>query len=253
VRKALSFLTPFGGAVTPSPDALGWFAPVGALIGLAVGGAWWVAGKAWPAAAAGAVALCADVALTGYLHLDGLADAADGLLPPLEPERRLAAMADPAVGAFGIVTVAVVLLLRFGAFTSMRPAPLVIGALWCGSRTAMALIARTLPYARPGGLASAFVDPPSGEAELHEGDLDPVPVGHRVTLAWIAVGTGLAVALALVGRGTHGLAALAVEALAIGAVAILALRKIGGFTGDVLGAAGVVGETAGLLIMAVKW
>lgn len=236
MRKALSFLTPFGGARAPSPSAFAWFGPVGALIGLGVGGIWWLAGKAWPAAAAAAVALCADVALTGYLHLDGLADAADGLLPPLDRQRRLDAMADPAVGAFGIVTVAMVLLLRFGAFASAKPAPLVIGALWCGSRTAMALVARSLPYARPGGLATAFVDPKPERA-----------------VVWGAVGAGLAITLALFGRGTHALAALAAETVVIGAVALLALRKIGGFTGDVLGAAGVVGETAGLLVLAVKW
>lgn len=247
MRRALSFLTPFGGPRSPSPAALAWFGPVGALVGLGVGGIWWVAAKAWPAAAAAAVALCADVALTGYLHLDGLADAADGLLPPLDQDRRLAAMSDPAVGAFGIVTVAVVLLLRFGAFASTPPAPLVVGALWCGSRTAMALVAKTLPYARPGGLAAAFLEPSAGGAEA-----PPHSVGVGV-LAWGLIGAGLAITLALVESGTHGLAALGAEALAIGAVTLLALRRIGGFTGDVLGAAGVVGETAGLLVMAVKW
>jgi adenosylcobinamide-GDP ribazoletransferase len=49
------------------------------------------------------------------------------------------------------------------------------------------------------------------------------------------------------------LAALAAEAVAVGAVVLLARRRIGGFTGDVLGAAGIIGETAGLLVLAAKW
>lgn len=206
-----------------------------------------MAARVWPAAAAAAVAVCADVALTGYLHLDGLADAADGLLPPLDRERRLAAMADPAVGAFGMVTVAVVLLLRFGAFASTRPSPLVIAALWCGSRTAMALVARGLPYARPGGLAEAFLEPSV------RGEEEPTGDAHLGALVWGVFGVALALTLALVGRATQGLAALGAEALAIGVVTLVALRRVGGFTGDVLGAAGVVGETAGLLVMAVRW
>ncbi|MGD0254398.1 MAG: adenosylcobinamide-GDP ribazoletransferase [Acidimicrobiales bacterium] len=246
MRRALAFLTPFGGAVTPSPAALAWFPPVGAVIGLGVGGIWWLAGRAWPAAAAAAVALAADVALTGYLHLDGLADAADGLCPPLEPDRRLAVMADPSVGAFGVVTVGVILLLRFGALASTRATPLVIGALWCGSRTAMAVIARTLPYARPGGLADAFVGTQGAADETGR-------VAQRSPVVPALVGLALAVCLAFAGRRAHGLAALAAEAVAVGAVVLLARRRIGGFTGDVLGAAGIIGETAGLLVLAAKW
>jgi len=246
VRKALAFLTPFGRAVPPSPAALLWFGPVGAAIGFGVGGVWWLAGKAWPAAAAAAIALAADVAMTGYLHLDGLADAADGLLPPLDPERRLEAMADPSVGAFGIVTVAVVLLLRYGALSSTRAAPLVVAGLWCASRTSMAVIARNVPYARPGGLASAFVGSP------HEAE----PKTPAAVLGpWVAaaLGAALALGLAVLGRGTHGVAALGGELVGICGVTLLARRRIGGFTGDVLGAAGVVGETVGLLVLAVKW
>jgi adenosylcobinamide-GDP ribazoletransferase len=216
------------------------------MIGFAVGGIWWLADKAWPAAAAAAVALASDVALTGYLHLDGLADAADGILPPLEPDRRLAAMADPAVGAFGIVTVGVVLLLRFGALASTRSAPLVVASLWCGSRTAMAVIARSLPYARPGGLAAAFLEDPGA---TNEGTLP----AQRSPVVPALVGVVLSVCLALAGRGLHALTALGAEFLAAGAVALLSRRRIGGFTGDVLGAAGVIGETVGLLVLAARW
>jgi adenosylcobinamide-GDP ribazoletransferase len=238
MRKAIAFLTPFGRASTPSPGTLDWFPVAGAVIGLAVGGVWWLAGRAWPPAAAAGVVVVADVVLTGYLHLDGLADAADGLLPPMDRPRRLEVMSDPAVGAFGVVTLLVVVVTRFGALASTVAAPLVVGGLWCMSRTAMAVAARTMDYARPGGLATAFVD--------------PVPASSGAVVPG-AIGVVVAIGLAVVGRGWHGVAAVVGEVVAITAVLVFAQRRIGGFTGDVLGAAGVVGETVGLLVLAAKW
>jgi adenosylcobinamide-GDP ribazoletransferase len=248
MRKALAFLTPFGGASVPSPGALDWFPVVGAAIGLAVGGVWWLAARAWPPTAAAGVVLVADVALTGYLHFDGLADAADGLVPPMSRQRRLEVMADPAVGAFGAVTVAVVVVLRFSALASTTAAPLVVGALWCGSRSAMAVVARCLHYARPGGLAAAFVasaEEQGGSARKTRGAAGALIPG--------TIGAALGLGLAIAGRGAHGVAAMGGELAAIAVVVVFAQRRIGGFTGDVLGAAGVVGETIGLLVLAAKW
>jgi adenosylcobinamide-GDP ribazoletransferase len=236
MRRAVSFLTPFGGPADPAPSALAWFPAVGALIGLAVGGIWWAAWRGWAPPAAAAIAVIADAALTGMLHLDGLADAADGLLPPLSRARRLEVMADPRLGAFGAAGLAIVLLARFGAFASMVPSPLAVAGLWSGSRTAMAVTARLVPYARPAGLASAFL--PGAAAR---------PAGPAV----LGLAGGLlALALAFAGRGGLGLAAVGAEAAAAAAVVFLAWRRLGGFTGDVLGAAAVAGETAGLLALA---
>ncbi len=244
MRRAWSFLTPFGGAADPAPSALAWFPLVGAIIGLGVGVIWWAARRAWAPPAAAAIAVIADAALTGMLHLDGLADAADGLLPPLPRGRRLEVMADPRIGAFGAAGLGVFLVARFGAFASMTASPLAVAGLWSGSRTAMAVTARMVPYARPAGLASAFLPPPAA-------------AGGRPRAAALsgpaAVGLGgllLAVGLAFAGRGFHGLAAVGAEAAAAAAVTLLAWRRLGGFTGDVLGAAAVVGETAGLLALA---
>ena len=105
MRRALAFLTPLGGASTPSPGALSWFPLVGALIGVAVGGVWWLAAKGWGPAPAAALAVAADLALTGLLHVDGLADSADGLLPHLDRQRRLEVMAEPGIGAFGLESI----------------------------------------------------------------------------------------------------------------------------------------------------
>lgn len=236
MRRAVAFLTPVGGAVSPSPSAVPWFPVVGALVGAAVGAAWWGADRLWPPAVAAALAVAADLLLTGALHADGLADTADGLLPPLDRERRLDAMADPRVGAFGVVAVVTALLLRWAAFASREPSVLAVAGVWCASRTVMAVTLLSVRYARPGGLAASF----------RGGAARPLPVS--------AVGMGGAAALVAAGVGLVP-AAAAVAAVAGGGMVVVALavRRIGGYTGDVLGAAGLVGETAGLLVLAARW
>lgn len=241
MTSALSFLTIFGRSRTPNKTTLMWFPLVGALLGVVIGAIWWLSAKVWPPLIASAITVVADLVLTGFLHFDGLADAGDGLLAPLAKDRRLDVMADPAIGAFGAISVAAVLLLRFGALASLRPAPLVLAGLWCASRTSMAAIATSLPYARPSGIVKDFLVART-RSSLHR----LVLIGSLVT------GLLLAGVLVLVGRGAHGLAALGGELLAIGAVAMLARQRIGGFTGDVLGAAGVIGETVGLVILAAR-
>ena len=238
MRRAIAFLTPFGVSDSPTATTLAWFPLVGAAIGLVVGGVWWIAAKAWVALLAGAVAVIADLAVTGLLHFDGLADAGDGLIAPMSRTRRLDVMADPAIGAFGAITVGAVLLLRWGAFASLRPAPLVVAGLWCASRTSMIAITEFLPYARTAGLVKSFLGADGRQRLLKRG-------------AFVG-GVALSAGLVLVGRGLHGLAALGAELLAIALVAAFSRHRLGGYTGDVLGAAGVVGETIGLLILATR-
>jgi adenosylcobinamide-GDP ribazoletransferase len=233
MRRALSFLTPLFGASEPRPETLTWFPFAGAALGLVLGAVWWGAERIWPAAVAAAIVVAADLALTGLLHVDGLADSADGLLPHLDRARRLEVMAAPAVGAFGVAVVVAVLLLRWAALAATTPSPLLLGGLWCASRTAMAVAARKVPYARPGGLASAFL-------------------GGR-TLSTALIGAVLATGLAFAGPGLAGIAAVAGVVAGAAGVVALARRRIGGFTGDVLGASGMVGETTGLLVAAARW
>jgi adenosylcobinamide-GDP ribazoletransferase len=142
-------------------------------------------------------------------------------------------MADPAAGAFGVGAAIVVVLLRWAALAGRRPSVWLVGGLWCASRTAMAVALRTLPYARAGGLAESW----------RGGKAAPVGVGGAI----------LAVALAWFAGVVPGL--VAVGGVFLGAAAVLAVaqRRLGGFTGDVLGAAGLVGETAGLVLAAARW
>ncbi len=234
--SAVGFLTVVGGPAPPEPSALAWFGPVGAALGALVGLTWWLSDRAWSPFVAAVLALTVDLALTGLLHLDGVADTADGLLPAIDRDRRLAAMADPALGAFGVVAVGVTLLARtaglLGLPTGVRAVAVTAG-LWAASRTLMAVAVTVLPSARPGGLSARFAN----------------------ARPWPALATGLplAIALPVVGRGVVGLAGLGIGLLAGGAVLTLARRRLGGITGDVLGAAGVMTETVGLLALAAHW
>src|SRR5437868_3143249 len=139
-----------------TPASRLWFPIVGALIGLVVGGAWVGAEHSWPLVAAAAIAVTVDAIVTGGLHLDGLADTGDGMLASLPSDRRLAAMADPHLGAFGALTLVLVVLLRFAALAAGPAKVWIVAALWCGSRTAAAVVLLAGRYARPAGLASAF-------------------------------------------------------------------------------------------------
>ncbi len=241
---AVAFLTPVGGGRAPSPEALGWFPAVGASMGLALGGVWWAASRVWPAPVAAAVVVVADLGITGMLHFDGLVDAADGLLPPLDRQRRLDVMADPSAGAFGVGAAAAVLLVRWSALSALRPRPLLLAGLWSASRTSMAVVVRTRPYARSVGLASAFLaDRTSAE-----------PGRARPADGTVLAVAGLAGSLALAGAASGLRGMLAVGGVTLAAVAVTALAqcRLGGFTGDVLGAAGLVGETVGLAVAAAR-
>lgn len=241
LRQAVSFLTPVAGASLPTPAALRWFPPVGAGMGLALGGVWLVADRFFPPLVAAGIVVAADLALTGMLHLDGLVDASDGLLPHLDSERRLEVMRQPDAGAFGVGVLAITLGLRWSALAVLAPAPLVLAALWCLSRTAMAGGALVLPYARPeGGLASAFGAGVGARS-------------HQTGILLGVAGSLLALALAIGWRPVPGAAVVGAALLAVAAVFALARRRVGGFTGDVLGAAGMVGETVGLVVAAGRW
>jgi adenosylcobinamide-GDP ribazoletransferase len=151
----------------------------------------------------------------------------------MDRERRLAVMRQPDVGTFGVMALTATTLVRVGALASIEPRPALLAGVVCASRTAMAVIARSLPYARTEGIVSAFL---GGSAVL-------------VSL----VGLAISGPLLLVAAGLGGVALLAAVGVVAAGVALLAVRRVGGVTGDVLGAAGLLGESAGLLVAAVRW
>lgn len=235
---ALAFLSPLPvGARRPGPRTLVWFPVAGAVVGAVVGGAWALAVELWPPLVAAAVVVAVDLVVTGALHVDGLADTADGVLPHLDgPDRRREVMAAPDVGAFGVAAVGAVLLLRLAALASIGVAgadPWALAALWALARGAMAVALVAVPYVG-GGLGSAFL-------------------GARTPLVW--AGALVVPAALAIPSGDPARTALALVAAAVAAAGVVALarRRLGGVTGDVLGAAGVVAETVGLLALAGTW
>ena len=231
MRSALGFLTIAPGTHRPDERTLRWFPVVGALLGGVLALVWVAADEIWTPAVVAVVVVAVDLALTGMLHVDGLADSADGLLPHLDRPRRLEVMRTPDVGAFALAVVPVVLLARWAALATDLVDPLAFIAVWGASRTVMAVVPALVPYARPEGLASPFL---AG--------------ARRWTLLWLVPAGALLVA-------THqatGVVALAVGLGAAAMVVVRARRALGGFTGDVLGAAAVVMETAMLLALVAR-
>ena len=200
---------------------------------------WWSASRAWTGPVAAALVVSADLGVTGMLHFDGLLDSADGLLPHMSHDRRLQVMRDPSVGAFGVAAGAVVLLLRWSALAATRPSVVLLIGIWAVSRAAMAVTSVVMPYARSeGGLASSFLAGSGAHASAVAGGLLGLAGGLACLLAW-RVGPGLAV--------------LGAQIFAVLAVLAFAKRRIGGFTGDVLGAMGIISETVALVVAAAKW
>lgn len=249
--SAFGFLTVFGSPLVPSQASLPWFPLVGAVLGCALGSLWWGAARVLPAGVAAAVVVVADLAITGMLHFDGVCDSADGLLGHMASARRLEVMREPGVGAWGVAAGASMLGLRWVALASLQPGLLLLAGLWCLSRSTMALAALSLPYARSdGGLLSAFRvgDPPPGAEASSPGAA--APLGRRAMVA--VPGLVLAVALLEAWRPVHGAEVLAAGAVAAAVVLARARRAIGGVTGDVLGALGVVMETLGLVAATLR-
>jgi adenosylcobinamide-GDP ribazoletransferase len=233
LRSAITFLT-----LIPVPlarradggfaDAPAWFALVGAGIGAVGGGVRAGTQPAFGATVASALALIAMVALTGALHLDGLADTADGLGVRGDLQRRLDVMRDPANGTFATLALGLWGLLWFAIVASLdtgQAMRTLIAAAACGRWMAVVHGALLGP-ARPDGLGSAFVP-------------------TRVALATT---TGCAVVVSLVVlRPGPGAAAFGAALLAGLAFTAFARRAFGGQTGDTLGACVVVAETAAAL------
>lgn len=195
---------------------------VGLLAGLG-GFAAWALG-ATPAVAA-AVVIALQMALTGALHEDGLADAADGLWGGADRARRLEIMRDSRIGTYGVAALVLTILLRWSLIaTALVGGDLVAVVVTAAivSRAPMAVLMRWLPPARDDGLSRRAGIPGAGAAQI------------AVALA----------GLALLPWGGHGLAAAILVVAVLWCTGRIAQRRLGGQTGDVLGAAQQLSEIA---------
>lgn len=207
-----------------------WSFPlVGLVIGAIAGGAGLgLLALGLPAGAVAELVLGVQIALTGAMHEDGLADTADGFWGGQTRDQRLAIMKDSAIGSYGVLALILSLGLRWSALAILLPSgvlPVVVVAVL--SRACLPVLMTALPHARAGGLSQSVGRPGRGVAGL-------------------SALLGLVLALALLGPAVVASALSA--AVCVAALAILAHRKIGGKTGDVLGAAQQVAECAILLV-----
>ncbi len=207
---------------------------VGAAIGLAAGLVY--AGSGWlglPATLAAVVAVGAQVAVTGALHEDGLADVADGFGGGDDREAKLAIMRDSRIGAYGAVALMLTLAARILAIAALAQPVAVMAALaaaGAASRAAWPGLMVWLRPARAEGLAASH---------------------GRPALDRLVATVGLAALVALIALPlVQALVALAVGAAAATGLGLLAQRQIDGYTGDVLGAAQQSVEVAMLLALA---
>lgn len=198
-----------------------------ALVGL---GAQWLG---LPAALCALLALATLIVLSGAMHEDGLADTADGLWGGWTPAARLEIMKDSHIGTYGVIALCLSLAARWTALWLLfeaGPGTAVIALLASGalSRAGMPVLMAALPHARATGLSRS------------------VGLVSRQTAA---LGAALATLAALLVLGAAFFWPLVWAALAVALIGALARRKIGGQTGDILGASQQVAEIAVLFCL----
>ena len=220
--RTLTLLTVPGKDTATFSSSLFWFPVVGLLLGLfqaAIGYAGYAAG--WNELAA-ALVVFGGIILTRGMHVDGLADLADGFWGGKSREAALRIMKDPNVGSFGAAALLGILLLKWIAVLKLVS----LGAFGCIAagvllaRWVQVLLASSLPYARSeGGTAHSFVNGAGWPHTL---------VTSIMTLFFL---------FTLLSFELYSFVVALVAALAAGLmIGMLSYRKIGGVTGDVLGA-----------------
>lgn len=239
--SALMFLTriPVPAWVGHSDDRMAraarYFPAVGLVVGTLVGLVWYVASLQLPPLPAAGVALAFSLLLTGVFHEDGLSDCCDGLGGGLTRERAMEIMRDSRIGAYGSAALIVALGLRWVSIASLSPldgllALIVSSAL---GRMMVVMALRLATYARPEGSAATMAS------------------GVRVWEVAFAgvIGGGAAMLLA----GPAGLLAMLIASGVAALMLAQLLRRLGGYTGDGLGAIEQLSEITALLVLVGAW
>lgn len=238
IQSAFLLLTrlPCGGRerrTMVEPEQSVWAYP---LVGCILGGILYalatVASAGLPVEITAILILGASLLLTGAMHEDGLADCADGFWGAWTPEKRLKIMRDSQIGTYGVCTLSIMLLLRWQAFAGITVEEnlLVIVGVFAFSRSLLPVAMLVMPYARKDGLAVSRRVP-----------------SLAATIIALTLGTG---ALILCTPNvTSAILMVCISIATLIGLMMLATAKIGGITGDVLGAILITVETAALLCL----
>jgi adenosylcobinamide-GDP ribazoletransferase len=222
---AIQFLTvipfpkSFTGGEKELEKCMPFFPVVGLLIGIIIAAFDHVMGFMLPLLPASVMTAIAMTAISGGLHMDGLADTADGFFSARPRERILEIMRDSRTGVMGVLAVVFVIVLKVSILISLPPPfrPGIIVLMPLAGRCSFVVMMTVLPYARrEGGLATAF------------------GVGKSwVNVLWTSA---FLLAAGWLAGSWMGLAA-SISALLMAALfSVYCFRKIGGYTGDTLGA-----------------
>lgn len=213
-----------------------YFPIVGLLVGLLAAAVHWLAYFLWPEPVPSVLAVAAAALVTGGLHEDGWADVFDALAASRDPKRMLEVMKDSRIGAAGALALVLLLLGKvgvLGTFSAGRAAAALVAAHVLSRWSHLPLLWK-LPYARPeGGLAG--------------------PLAGRVSGVRVVIGTVLTALITATALYWAVLPALAVALVATLAAGLFFRRRLGGITGDCLGAVNQLVELGVLLTLAVSW
>lgn len=215
--------------------AAAWAFPlVGLIIGLLAAITGWVlTALGLSANLTAAFVLLTMIITTGAMHEDGLADTVDGLWGGWEPTRRLEIMKDSHIGTYGVIALILSLLIRWGTLSALINADmLAIGVISVAtlSRAPMVVMMALMPHARTDGLSAS--------------------VG-RVAAKTAQIAALIAIIVTLALLGWAAITAIAITTLAALITALIAQQKIGGQTGDILGATQQISEIAALTALTI--
>ena len=176
----------------------------------------------------GLVILVLWISFTGGMHLDGLSDTADGFFSNRDRNRVLEIMKDSRVGAFGVISLILVLLAKYVLLSKVQLTPYSLPGILAGARLANALVVGTFPSARPGGMGEMFQK------------TKPLP--------YILV-SGILFLVYLVLTDKKLIFVLLIQLLVVGLTSLVSLKKIQGVTGDIYGANVELAEAFALLVL----
>lgn len=227
---ALQFLTvfPLPGSLAPDEEALKkappFFPLIGLLAGIVVASIDWSLESLFPVPVRSVLTVILFIAFSGALHTDGLADTADGLFSSRPRERMLEIMRDSRTGPMGVVAIVLVVALKIAVIASLPSSTRFWSLIMIpvAGRSALIVVMATLPYARPEGLVAIF----------------------RLARPRLFL-CGTFLFLGATGWLAGGKAGVAVGVFSFCFTLLFTVylrRKIGGFTGDTLGAASELTE-----------